>query len=95
MPRYKILRTRTETMESTTRSEAVIDAPDARTALQLAERYSEGYAWEERDDSTSDADYEDEYDVIDELTDTGEPVRGRPEDYGLAQVAMFDAVTTP
>lgn len=97
MPRYTILRTRTETMTSTTRATSVIDAPDARVALQLAERYSysDGFEWEDRDDSTIDANYEDDYEVLEEMADEGEWVRGQPSDFGLAQDAMFGAPTTP
>lgn len=90
MARYLVKRERELDITRTTTYEAEIevsDDTDEDEVLRLAKRLRDSN-WREVDEWDDHDHYQDSYEVCERL-DGPEPVRGKPQDYGLEQEALF------
>lgn len=91
MARYLVKRERELDMTRTTTYEAEIevsDDTDEDEVLKLAKRLRDT-SWREVDEWDESDHFTDSYEVIERLDEEKETVKGYPQDFGLAQEALF------
>lgn len=91
MARYRVLRERELDMTRTTQYEAEIEISDDASESEViaAAKRLRDNNWREADEWDESDHFTDSYEVIERLDVETETVRGKPQDFGLAQEALF------